>query len=393
VTGTLVFRSPAWSHNKKEEGEMGATSMDTSAVNHEQLSGFLADNVFPDATEVAVTEVEPASSGFSNDTVLFEVAYRENGQQHRRWLVARIAPARPALFPAYDMGLQHGVMLALSAHTDLPMAPIRGKYDDTSIFGAPFFLMDRVDGWVPADDPPFTVEGHLLELTADQQGAILDQSLAILAKIHAVDWKGLGLAPVVGYDPSQDALRAKLAEAENFHHWVAGDTEDPLVEAGFAWLYDNRPAAEEGPVLNWGDARIGNMILDRHDNRTLAVLDWEMSCIASRELDLGWYTFALRYFTEGIGAPIPQGFPSREGIIARYEELTGYTVRDHHYYEVFAGLRTAIITRRIANLLIAAGMLPEDSDMAANNPGSHLLAHLLGLPPVGPAPTGTFTRG
>jgi aminoglycoside phosphotransferase (APT) family kinase protein len=371
---------------------MGATSMDTSLVDRERLSRFLVDEVFTGATDMAVTEVEPASSGFSNDTVLFEIAYREKDELYRRWLVARVAPTRPALFPTYDMGLQHGVMAALSAHTGIPIPPVHGRYDDTSVFGAPFFLMDRVKGWVPADDPPFTVAGRLLDLPADQQGAILDQSLVILAKIHAVDWQALGLATIVGYDPDQNALRARLGEAERFHRWVAGDAEDPLVEAAFAWLYENTPSEKEGPVLNWGDARIGNMIFDGRDNRALAVLDWEMACIASREVDLGWYTYSLRYRTEGIGAPMPPGFPSREGIIARYEELSGYTVRNHHYYEVFAGLRAAIITRRIANLRIAAGKLPAASDLAASNPGSYLLARLLGEP-TGPRPTATFARG
>lgn len=371
---------------------MGATSMDVAAVDPEKLSGFLSEHLFEDRRAVTVTDIKPASSGFSNDTVLFEVAYDEDGQSRRHWLVARIEPTRPALFMDYDIKLQHGVMAALSEHSDLPMPTIRGQYDDASTFGAPFFLMDRVFGRIPPDDPPFTKEGWLLDLPPEQQASILDQSLVAMAKTHAVDWRALNLGPVVGHDPDQDALRAKLAEFDAFHRWVAGDIDDPMVVSTLAWLNDNIPSEDEELVLNWGDPRIGNMIFDPETNDALAVLDWEMSCIASRELDLGWYTFALRYFTEGIGAPMPPGFPDIDGIVVRYEELSGHAVGNHHYYEVVAGLRNAIHMRRIANLLSANGLLPAGSDMATNNPATHILARLLGLPAPGPT-AGTFQRG
>ncbi len=216
--------------------------------------------------------------------------------------------------------------------------------------------------------------------------------MVAMAKTHAVDWRALKLGPVVGYDPSQDALRAKLAEFDAFHRWVAGDIHDPMVETTLAWLNDNIPSEDEELVLNWGDCRIGNMIFDPETNEALAVLDWEMACIASRELDLGWFTFALRYFTDGIGLPMPPGFPDSEGILARYQELTGHSAGNHHYYEVVAGLRNAIHHRRIANLLSANGLLPDDSDMRTNNPATHILAHLLGLPAPGPTAS-AFARG
>ncbi|MCW3013480.1 MAG: Acyl-CoA dehydrogenase family er 11 [Solirubrobacterales bacterium] len=370
----------------------GSTDVEVGVgVDVEGLSRLVSRDVIPGATDVTVSTIRPAASGYSNDTLLFEVSYREDGRPESRWFVARIEPTRPALFPRYDISLQHGVMAALSRHTDVPMPAVYRKYDDPSLFGAPFFLMDRVSGLIAGDDPPFTREGWILELPVAQQADILDRSLHALAQIHAVDWEALGLGPVVGHNAGDDVLRTKLAEFHAFYRWVAGDSRDPLVEDAFAWLHEHLPSDHEELVLNWGDPRVGNMIFSE-DLSVAAILDWEMACIASREMDIGWYTFALRYFTEGIGAPMPPGFGSVDEIVSRYEELSGHTVRHHHFYEVVAGVRNAIHTMRIAHLLMAKGLLPEDSDMTTNNGATHILSRLLGKPAPGPV-VGQFARG
>jgi aminoglycoside phosphotransferase (APT) family kinase protein len=58
--------------------------------------------------------------------------------------------------------------------------------------------------------------------------------------------------------------------------------------------------------------------------------------------------FTTRHHTEGIGAPLPEGFLDRAATIARYEEITGHRVEDIDYYEVLGGVRLAIIMVRAA---------------------------------------------
>jgi aminoglycoside phosphotransferase (APT) family kinase protein len=95
-----------------------------------------------------------------------------------------------------------------------------------------------------------------------------------------------------------------------------------------------------------------------------------------------------------VGAPLPEGFPSREAFVARYEELTGATVADLHFWEVFAAVRLSALMHRAGNLMIGAGLLPPDAPMKLNNPASQLLAKLLGLPaPEGAAQSFIGTRG
>ena len=49
-------------------------------------------------------------------------------------------------------------------------------------------------------------------------------------------------------------------------------------------------------MLNWGDARIGNMLYV--DFEPVAVLDWEMATVGPREVDLAWMIFLDTFFDD-----------------------------------------------------------------------------------------------
>lgn len=156
-------------------------------------------------------------------------------------------------------------------------------------------------------------------------------------------------------------------------------TPSPTVDAAFAWLREHQPADPGPAVLNWGDARLSNMIFGP-GGEVRAILDWEAATVGPPAGDLAWWLFATRHHTEGIGAPLPPGFPSREEFVARYEELTGHEVKHLDFYETFAALRLSILMHRAGNMMIGAGLLPPDAPMKLNNPASQLLAKLAGLP-------------
>ena len=116
-----------------------------------------------------------------------------------------------------------------------------------------------------------------------------------------------------------------------------------------------------------------------------AVLDWEMATLGDPCEDVGWWLFLDRHHSEGLGMARLEGFPSHEATIARYQELTGFELDHLGYYQVFAGLRFAVIMARLAGMLIDYELLPPDSDMPTNNIPTQLLAKMLDLPPPGPA--------
>jgi len=336
------------------------------------------------ATDLRVVDVEtPQASGMSNETLLFTASWTQDGSEHGGKYVARVAPQTAGVFPNYDLVAEQRVMQALSAHTAAPTPAAPWVETDVSVLGAPFLVMERLSGQVASDDPPFTAVGWVLDLSSEERTRLCDNALAALVEIHKADYQELGLdfldRPELGKTP----LDQQIAEWEQTYAWAAEGEINPTVEAGFGWIADHRPEDEGPTVLNWGDARIGNMLVEQ-DMSINGVLDWEMVTIGAPEMDLGWWLFLIRHHTEGIGMPLPEGFPSREETIARYEQLSGHHVENIDFYEAFAALKLSILMHRAGNLMIAGGMLPPDAPMKFSNPASQLLAKLIGAP----APTG-----
>ena len=76
-----------------------------------------------------------------------------------------------------------------------------------------------------------------------------------------------------------------------------------------------------------------------------------MASLAQPEMDLGWWLYFDRQFSEGLGVPRPAGFGSHEETIERYSELMGRPMQDIFFYEVFSGFRFAVVMYRLSDLV------------------------------------------
>jgi aminoglycoside phosphotransferase (APT) family kinase protein len=334
----------------------------------------------PGASELAVSElVAPQSSGFSNETLLFELAYTENGRHRSESLVVRIQPTGFAVFPEYDMRLQYDCMRLL-ANTAVPVPRVLWlETADSSVVGAPFYVMARIDGRVPSDRPPYPADGWVKELAPAGQARVWWGGIEAMAKIHTLDWRALGFGFVDKPELGRTGLDQQLAFYERYMKWAARGRPQPTVEAAWEWLCKHKPV-DEPDSLVWGDARIGNIIFAPDGVEPVAVLDWEMVTHGNGEQDLAWAIFLDRHHTEGLGVPKLPGFPSYADTIERYQELTGRPVRWQKFYTVFAGFRFAVIMCRIAQQMVHYGVMPADSTFETNNTVTQLLAKDLGLP-------------
>ena len=118
-------------------------------------------------------------------------------------------------------------------------------------------------------------------------------------------------------------------------------------------------------MLLWGDARVGNVLY--RDFEPVGVLDWEMAAVGPREIDLGWMMFLHRFFqdiSDQMELPGLPDFMRRDDVVATYEQASGATVRDPHFYMMYAALRHGIIMSRIQQRLVATGdgIMPDDPD-------------------------------
>ena len=327
-------------------------------------------------SSVTITDLTPPSgTGYSSETLLFTASF--DGESRR--FVARLKPTRPGVFPEYDIDLQHDVMAALAAKTDIPVPQMLWQEHDQSVLDTPFYVMSYVPGRVPSDNPPYTVEGWILDETEDRRHTMHTSALDVLARIHQIDPND-----VLGDTTTKlrRGLDDDLAYYESFFEWAARGRPQPVAEKAWEWLQANRPRGEQPLGLSWGDSRISNMLFG-DDLRPVAVLDWEMVSLGDPAMDLGWWLFLDRHFTVGMGVDQPRGFLDRDETVARWEERVGRPADNVDFYELYSGFRFAVIMMSLTRLFIADGLMPADTDFDRNNTVTQCLAPMLGLPHPG----------
>lgn len=329
----------------------------------ERLTAWAAKTIDAQAT-VRVVE-QPGGSGFSSETMLFDLERTPGGPVEQ--YVARLAPL-PSLypvFPAYDLELQKRCMEVVAQHTDVPVPTTPWYEADPSWVGTPFLVMGRVNGQAPTDVPPYLFGGWVCDGTEEQRAQMQRAAVSVLVRLHTITPENADLAFLDRPEHGRDALDQHLNYQRWYYDWARGDERFPLIERTFDWLEAHKPAAPNATVLNWGDSRIGNMLF--RDYEPVAVLDWEMAALGPLEIDLAWMGFLHRFFqdiAERVGMPGLPDFMRRDDLAAEYERQSGTTVRDLAWYDVFAAQRFAIVSVRTTARSIAYGQQerPADND-------------------------------
>ncbi|MDQ1698113.1 MAG: hypothetical protein QOJ03_3466 [Frankiaceae bacterium] len=322
------------------------------AVLQARLQDWLARTLGSDANPIVGTLSGTDANGMSSDTVLFDASWTDaDGTSRDEQLVARIAPDANdvPVFPSYDMPGQFETIRLVHELTDVAVPEPRWCEPETTSIGAPFFVMNRVDGAVPPDVLPYPFGNNwLFDATTEQQQRLQDSTVQAIAALHAISDATSRFAFLERPAPGATHLRRHVAHTRAWYDMVkAGGAGSPLVERGFGWLDAHWPA-EEGPtVLSWGDARIGNVIYA--DFTPAALLDWEMAGLGPRELDVAWLVCGHLVFQDlasSLGLPGMPDFLRADDVTARYEELTGHAPRDFAFYLTYAALQWGVVFLR-----------------------------------------------
>ncbi|UGT66291.1 phosphotransferase family protein [Nocardia gipuzkoensis] len=325
------------------------------------LARWLGTKVSADELPRVSELSRPQSGGMSSTSILFDAEWSAGGRVERGSFVARMAPEAGSfpVFETYDLATQYQVMAGVAAATDVPLPGLCWLETDPKPLGTPFFVMRRIDGRVPTDNPPYVFVGWLFDASPADRLRLTHNTVEVIAKIHGIP-DPAALFPMLS-GPGE-SLRRHVAAQRSWYRWALADDgfEIPLIERSFAWLDEHWPADLGPDVLSWGDARPGNVIYREFD--PVAVLDWEMAALGPRELDLGWMIFIHRFFQDlatRFGQPGLPDFLRRDDVVAKYEALTGHSVRDLDFYIVYAALRHAIVMARVKRRMIHFG---EDTD-------------------------------
>jgi aminoglycoside phosphotransferase (APT) family kinase protein len=267
-----------------------------------------------------------------------------------------------------EVEIQYRVMEALG--DAVPLAPRVGYEADPAVLGAPFFVMGFVAGVVPVENPMYTLEGFFTELRPEQRTAMIEDGVRRMAAVHAVDRERAGFLVADGAEPT---TRRQLDLWHEYMVRELGGRVHPLYEQAHGWLAAEVPE-ETDPVLCWGDPRLGNIIW--RDDRAACLTDFEAAAIAPAEVDLGWWLMFDRWCHEAYGAPRREGEISRDVQRALYEEVSGRSVGDTTWYEVFAAARYTAIVVRVMNRLVARGQMPADQTIWLENPATVCLQQM-----------------
>jgi len=342
------------------------------------LEGWLAGQM-PHVGDVEVTNlVVPQSSGFSNETFLFDAAWTDpDGARVTTELVLRSQPLVHKLFPESELLVhQYEVMRRLGEHTEVPVPHTRGAEADPEVLGAPFFVMDRLDGLVPGDSPPYTQEGFVVDMTPDRRREWHRNAVAALVQVGQVDWREAGLEFLDQPHHGPLGPEQRRNYFADYLEWATKGERHPIAHPAFDWLVANWPDDGEHFGLSWGDARPGNLMFA--GTEVIGVFDWEMVAIGNPEADLGWWLFLQRYSTDGVGAALPEGMLDRAATITLWEQLMGRPAENVDFYERLAGFQFCLVMVKLAEMY-SMSMGPEMLAMAIWNPVAEITAELLGL--------------
>ncbi|CAM5580857.1 hypothetical protein STANM309S_02782 [Streptomyces tanashiensis] len=182
-----------------------------------------------------------------------------------RWVVRR-PPLGHVLATAHDMRREHRVISALHA-TDVPVPGTVLLCEDESVLGAPFYVMEFVDG------TPYRSARQLAPLGPERTRAAVLGLVDTLVDLHAVDPAAVGLGDFgrpEGFLDRQLRRWGKQLDASR-------GRELPGIEELHAALGRALPASPPPTVIH-GDYRLDNVLVGE-DDRIRAVLDWEMSTL------------------------------------------------------------------------------------------------------------------
>lgn len=261
--------------------------------------------------------------------------------------VLRRKPPGPILKGAHAIEREVQVLSALGA-TGFPVAHVHGLCDDETLIGTPFYVMDMVEGRIFWD-------AAVPEVDTAERAAIFDAMNQTIARLHAVDYRAIGLAD---YGRSGNYFERQIGRWSRQYLADPDAGRDANMDRLISWLEANIPKGDDRTTIIHGDFRIDNMIFARDEPRVLAVLDWELSTLGHPGADFAYHAMMYRMPSRIVAGLAGlnlsgTGIPSEEEYLAAYCARTGQAdMPGYGYYMAFNFFRLAAIFHGIKGRVI-----------------------------------------
>jgi aminoglycoside phosphotransferase (APT) family kinase protein len=245
---------------------------------------------------------------------------------------------------AHDMSREYRILSHLSPVYDKAPRPL-AYCDDPAVLGAPFYVMERVEGVILRKGiPEEMVPGP--ELTARIAGELV----RTLAELHAVDFEAAGLGDL----GRPEGYAARQIEGWTKRYRRVETDLVPEADNVAAWLRDAIPTERDSALIH-NDFKHDNVVLDPDDwSRVIAVLDWEMATLGDPLMDLGT---SLAYWIQPSDPPEVlearlspttwPGTPSRSDFVEAYARASGRDVEHVVFYYAYGLFKVAVIVQQL----------------------------------------------
>lgn len=313
--------------------EQVSAEIERQLVDPKKLQDFLQDRL----PGTGAFEIKRHLAGHSCETFFV-------GRDGNEWVLRR-PPLAVYLPTAHDVLREHRVLSALAQTPVRSPKPVLVCEDD-EVLGAPFYLMERKDGYVLRTEIPDVLD------SPEDHKRIGAELVTALAELHNVDYVSVGLdgfGKPTGYLSRQ--IRRWTGQLELASSITKQSREVPEMWQIRDWLASNMPSSAASVIVH-GDFKLDNVMYAPQSPATVnSIFDWEMSTIGDPLADLGWM---LSYWREE-GDPedvlhsalnaltTGEGFLSRADLIGLYEELTGTRIENIRWYVVAAVWKLACL--------------------------------------------------
>ncbi len=306
---------------------------DGEEMNAEQIGKFLRGKI---AGLCGVPKVRQFPSGASNLTYALEFDDRS--------LVLRRPPVGTKPKSGHDMGREYRILRALAGHFPVPKCVL--FCGDPDVLGAPFYVMERIDGLLIKSNIPAD-----LGWGPDENKQLCQNFFDLLIQLHQLDVAHVGLSD---FGKADGYVTRQIGGWDRRFERARTPDVDAFLDVR-KWLSDHIPPQSNRAAILHGDFRIDNLILNAKNPLQIdAVLDWEISALGDPLMDLG---NTLAYWTE-IGDPefmqklarqpsTAPGMFTREQALEYYAAKTGIDPAGFVFYYVYGIWRLAAIMQQI----------------------------------------------
>lgn len=298
-------------------------------VTPERILDYLKSRM-PEARAISLENIRRIAVGWSHETWLFDLRYRQRGEQRREGICLRRDPGNALLRDLSSLEEQFRVLKCLE-QTALATPRAFWFEADPAILGAPFLVMEKVPGECPS---PWGRQGRAYYAAAAGRGVLPESFTRTLATLHTLDWRAAGLEFLGVPDPGTHFATREIAKWRALIEMSERPAE-PILTDLICWLESNAPSTDRVTLVH-GAYRTGNLLID--NDRISAVLDWELQVLGDPMYDVAYVLSDLNRE----GTPLLSNLVDSERFFRDYEAATGWTIDTGicKYYDILYAMRS-----------------------------------------------------